>query len=101
MIIYNVTINVEDSVGESWLDYMKNEHIPDVMKTNCFVDYKFSKILTRHDGETGTTYAVQYRCDSMAKLEEYQEKFAPALQKDHTEKYRDKFVAFRTLLEEV
>jgi hypothetical protein len=30
----------------------------------------------------------------------YQEKHAPALQKDHYDRYKDKFVAFRTLLKE-
>ena len=101
MIIYNVTINVEDSIGEEWLDYMKNEHIPDVMKSNCFVDFKINKVLTRHEGETGTTYAIQYRSKSMADYENYQANHAPALQKDHTDKYGGKFVAFRTLLEEI
>jgi hypothetical protein len=38
---------------------------------------------------------------SWEKLDDYQKNFAPELQKAHTERYKDKFVAFRTLLEEV
>ncbi len=101
MIIYNVTINVEESVHENWLDYMKKEHIPDVMKTGCFVGYTFSKIMTRQADETGITYSVQYKCENMADYDTYIEKYAPALQKDHTQKFEGKFYAFRTLLEEV
>jgi len=34
-------------------------------------------------------------------IEQYQKEFATALQADHSARYKDKFVAFRTLLEEV
>ena len=37
----------------------------------------------------------------MKKLQEYMGQHAPALQKDHTDRYKDKCVAFRTLLEEI
>ena len=101
MIIYNVTINVEESIHEHWLNYMKDEHIPDVMKTGCFVAFTFSKIITRQDDETGVTYSIQYKCKNMADYDTYIEKFAPELRKDIGDRYEGKFYAFRTLLEEV
>ncbi len=101
MIIYNVTVNVEDSVHNDWLSYMRDEHIPDVMKTGCFVDFTFSRIITRQPGETGVTYAIQYKCSDMNEYNNYQENFAPDLQKDHTSKFEGKVYAFRTLLEVV
>ena len=45
------------------------------------------------------TYAIQYTCENIDKLNEYQEKYAPNLQEKHTNRYRGKFGAFRTLLE--
>ena len=45
------------------------------------------------------TYAIQYTCENIDKLNEYQEKHAPKLQEKHTNRYRGKFGAFRTLLE--
>ena len=51
------------------------------------------------DDTDGITYSFQYKCQSMDKLEEYYADHAPALQRDHAKKYKDKFVAFRTLLE--
>ena len=101
MITYNVTINIEESVNDAWVTYMKEEHIPDVMKTGCFETFTMNKIITRQPDEEGTTYAIQYRCKNMSDYENYQNNHAPALQKDHTEKFGGKFVAFRTLLEEV
>ncbi len=99
MIIYNVTVKIDNEVREDWLRWMKNVHIPDVMATGCFVDYRFTKILV--DDEDGTNYSIQYRCKNMEDLERYQDQFAPKLQQEHTDRYKDKFVAFRTLLEEV
>ena len=99
MIIYNVTVKIDNNVHNEWLNWMRTVHIPDVLKTGLFTENKMCKVLV--DDTDGVTYAIQYTCHGMAQLEEYQEKHAPALQAEHTEKYRDKFVAFRTLLEVV
>lgn len=99
MIIYNVTVNIENDVREEWLRWMKQKHIPDVMATGYFTEHRFCKVLV--DEEQGTTYSIQYSCESMEKLKAYQTNEAPRLQKEHTEKYGNKAVAFRTLLEMV
>ena len=101
MIIYNVTVNVEAEIHDDWINWMKTVHITDVMNTGCFIENKICKVLSTQEGETGHTYALQYTCKSMADLDEYQEKHAAELQKDHVERYKGKFVAFRTLLEVV
>jgi hypothetical protein len=97
MIIYNVTVNIENDVREEWLNWMKSKHIPDVISTGYFIDYKICKVLV--DEEQGTTYSIQYSCESHEKLQEYQKLHAPRLQKEVADKYANKFVAFRTLLE--
>ena len=98
MIIYNVTVNIEESVQQEWLAWMKKTHIPEVINTGIFVSAKMSKVLVEEQ-MGGITYSIQYSCESKAKLDEYQEKFAPQLQQEHTKKFQGKFVAFRTLLE--
>lgn len=99
MIIYNVTVNIENDVREEWLEWMKEKHIPDVMKTGHFLENKICKVLV--DEEQGTTYSIQYTCESMETLNNYQREHSPRLQKEHAEKFANKFVAFRTLLEVV
>jgi hypothetical protein len=99
MIIYNVTINIENDVHDDWFKWMKAHHIPAVMKTNCFLEYKMCKVLVQE--EQGTTYSIQYTAPDMATYERYKQEHAPALQKEVQERYPDKFVAFRTLLEVV
>jgi hypothetical protein len=97
MIIYNVTVNIEKDVEQDWLRWMKEKHIPDVMKTGFFLENKICKVLVEE--EQGITYAIQYTCMSMEDLQSYQQKHAPGLQREHAERYKGKFVAFRTLLE--
>ncbi len=99
MIIYNVTVNIENDVREEWLQWMKETHMPDVMKTGCFLESKICKVLV--DEEQGTTYSIQYTCESMNKMEEYKRDHSSGLQKEHAEKFANKFAAFRTLLEVV
>ncbi|GAB4131231.1 MAG: DUF4286 family protein [Bacteroidia bacterium] len=99
MIIYNVTVNIDDSVHDEWLEWMKTRHIPDVVATGCFTQGNIFKILV--DEQQGTSYSIQYTANSMDDVNRYFENHAAALRQEHTEKYKDKFVAFRTLLEKM
>ncbi len=99
MIVYNVTVNVDDDIHDEWLDWMKNIHIPEVMKAGGFIANRIAKVMVEE--EAGTTYSIQYTAKNMHDLEEYQKNHAPALQAEHTNRYKGKFVAFRTLLKVV
>ena len=96
-VIYNVTVSVDSHKSDEWLKWMKEIHIPDVMKTGVFLESKISRVLAEEEG--GITWAIQYLCPSMAEYERYQKEFAPALQADHTRLYGRFTAAFRTLLE--
>jgi hypothetical protein len=99
MIIYNVTVNINQEVHQDWLQWMKETHIPQVMSTGCFVDSRMMR-LSDPQPEEGVTYAIQYRAENMEKYSEYSENYAPALQEDHSKRYQNQFVAFRTILEQ-
>jgi hypothetical protein len=99
MIIYNVTVSVDYSAHDEWLNWMKQIHIPEVMETGKFIDCKMSKILA--DEEGGKSYSIQYLCKNMEVLESYQENEAPALQQKHSKLFGGKTHAFRTILEVV
>ena len=97
MIIYNVTCNVENQIAEEWMYWMKEVHIPEVMKCGIFTVCQINKVLISN--EEGETFAVQYSCPTMKDLHNYQVNYSPSLQKKHSERYGTKVVAFRTLLE--
>ena len=99
MILYNVTINIESSVHDEWLDWMKSIHIPEVLATGLFIENKIFKIIS--DDEDGYTYSIQYFLNSIEDYQKYQKEYAPKLQEEHSGKYKNKFVAFRTVMESV
>ena len=101
MIIYNITVSISPEIEEDWLDWMKNKHIPDVMATGVFLEQRICRIITDSVEEHGLNYAIQYTCESLEKLEKYQAEHAPRLQKEHADRYKDQYVAIRTLLEVV
>ena len=96
MYIYNVTITLDETIHYEWLKWMKDIHIPDVLQTGFFTDNKICRLIT---DEAEITYAIQYTFKKMDDLHAYQKEHAPRLQKEHSEKFKDKFAAFRTILE--
>ncbi|RIV25395.1 DUF4286 family protein [Fibrisoma montanum] len=99
MILYNVTVNIDAALEQDWLRWMKAEHIPAVMATGLPVSSKVLRLLTELDNG-GVTYTVQYFFNTLEDYEIYQNEFSPALQKEHHDRYRDRYVSFRTLLED-
>lgn len=98
MIIYNVTINIDEKIETEWLQWMRKVHIPEVMNTGKFISCRFSK-LTSHQEQGSLNYSAQYTCHSKEDLVDYQQNFAPMLQQKSLEKYADKMLAFRTELD--
>lgn len=99
-IIYNVTINVDHAAADDWLKWMKEVHIPEVMDTGLFLSHRMLRLIGDEESG-GITYAIQYTAKDRDAYERYKQEFAPALQASHTAAFKDRFVAFRTLLEEV
>ncbi|MBN4070169.1 DUF4286 family protein [Olleya sp. AH-315-F22] len=97
MIIYNVTINVNESIHDEWLIWIK-EHIPQVLATGKFTEAKLTKVLVEEE-MGGTTYSVQYRAKSREALDAYYKEDAEKLRQDGLTKFADKILAFRTELE--
>lgn len=97
MVIYNVTVSIDQAVANEWLSWMRSKHIPDVLQTGCFLECRLSRVNGEEEG--GETYSVMYLAPDQAHLDKYQAQFAPALQRDHTDRYLGKFAAFRTTLD--
>ena len=97
MIIYNVTINVSDEIHDQWINWMKEDHIPKVLSTDLFVSASLNRIISNKD--TGTTYAVAYKIESLSLLQKYETEFAPKLRNEYGLKFLDKAPAFRTIMQ--
>jgi hypothetical protein len=100
MIIYNVTVKVHASIAAQWLQWMVEEHAPEIIATHCFTDYNVVKLLEVDDSE-GPTYAIQYRADSMEDYQRYIDVYGNTLRQKSFDKWGNAFVAFRTLMQVV
>ncbi|WP_224484011.1 DUF4286 family protein [Robertkochia aurantiaca] len=98
MLIYNVTINIDEEVHHDWLQWMKETHIPDMIATGKFTNARMVKVLVEEE-MGGITYSVQYFTQDRATLERYYKEDSERLRADAQRRYADKFVAFRTELE--
>ena len=98
MVIYNVTINIDDSVHEEWLRWMREKHIPDMLATKKFMEAKMCKVMVEEE-MGGTTYSVQYTCPNRPTLQRYYQQNAATMRADGQKLFANKFVAFRTELE--
>lgn len=96
MYIYNVTANIEESIHQEWLVWIK-EHIPQVLATGKFEKATLTKVLVEED-MGGVTYSVQYRSYSREALDAYYKEDADKLRQEGLKRFADKMLTFRTEL---
>src|SRR5689334_22743605 len=100
MIVYNVTIKVDHSIAGAWLQWLKEEHIPDLISTGCFTHATVLRLI-EVDETDGITYAVQYHAKNKEDYNRYIEEHSNAMRKKGVDKWGDRFIAFRTVMEVV
>ncbi len=96
--VYNVTTQVAHPIKESWIQWMKEIHIPQVLETGCFTHFQFVQILEL-DETDGLTYTVQYYTPSKALYNKYVDQFAAALRNDALQKWGNQIASFRSLMQ--
>jgi Domain of unknown function (DUF4286) len=98
MIVYNLSMKVDLSIEKEWLQWQKTEHIPEVMASGQFTDHKLYKLLEQEDSDAAI-YVVQYFCVALDNYHHYVEHTAPLLRQKVFDKWGDKFIAFRTVMQ--
>ncbi len=100
MIVYNITIKIVAEIEKEWVQWQINEHIPEIMATELFSDFKFYRLL-EEDTNDGITYVVQYFSSTFENYTRYINSSASTLRQKSFEKWGDKFIAFRTVMQVV
>lgn len=98
MIIYNVTVKVEAEIAEPYLNWLKEDHIPKIMATGCFTEYRICRMLDLDEGD-GPTLVVQYHAPARESYETYLRDHAPRLREEAFERWGNRFLAYRSLME--
>lgn len=96
MYIYNVTINIDNSVHNEWLTWVES-HILKVLNTGRFTAAKFTEVLVEEE-MGGRTYSIQYTANTREDLDNYYKQEAEKLRRESFKKFSDKMVTFRTEL---
>lgn len=97
MYIYNVTTNIQEEVHDEWLNWMKNEHLTDMLKTGKFTKALMSRVMVNEE-MGGITYSVQYITKSKELLQKYYEEDAQEM-RGKSKVFEGKMVVFRTEME--
>jgi hypothetical protein len=98
MIIYSITISIDESHALEWHRWMLRVHIPEVMATGYFTAYDLRRIFEPEE-EGILRFNIEYTCPSIGKYREYQAKAAPALQAAHHARYEGHYEAERVLMQ--
>ncbi len=98
MIIYNVTVNIDESIHEEWFTWMRQKHINEVLSTGKFFKALFVQVLVEEE-MGGITYSVQYFAESKQQLDSYYNEDAPRLREEGLRLFGSKMLAFRTELQ--
>ena len=97
MYIYNVTVNVHEQIHAKWLEWMKNEHIPEMLATKKFSKALMTRVMVKEE-MGGITYSIQYTTDCKETLKKYYDEDAAELRKK-SKIFEGNVVSFRTELE--
>ena len=98
MIVYNITIHVSWTINNEWLRWMQEIHIPKILATGCFFEYRILKLLEINEDE-GPTYAVQFHTLTTGNYQRFIDQHEAYLRKQLHEKWKEHVVTFSTLME--
>ncbi|HEY0896620.1 MAG TPA: DUF4286 family protein [Sphingobacteriaceae bacterium] len=99
MILYNVTIIIDEAIEEEWARYIRNTYIPDIMATGSFVSNRLLRVLDSPN--EGSTYCIQFVAENLGKYQNYQNEFIHPIQAEHQKHFENRFVSFSTIMEYV
>jgi hypothetical protein len=94
MIAYEVTVDVDEALVERYLAFMQTRHIPQLLATGCFAHAEL-------DRAKQTRFRQRYLAATLADLERYLERHAPAIRADYDRHFPEGTRLSREIWEEV
>jgi hypothetical protein len=97
MFIYNITMQVEWSIHEAWLQWMLDIHIPEILGTGYFTKHQFVRLIEIDETE-GPTYALQLYTENKENYDRYMEICSATQMQEQTALWANSVVSFSTLM---
>jgi hypothetical protein len=100
MFIYNITMQVEWSIHEAWLQWMLDIHLPEILSTGCFTKHQFVRLIEINETE-GPTYALQLYLQNKEDYNRYMRIYSEVQMQEEIALWHDNVVSFATLMKVV
>jgi len=100
MIVYNTTMKIDKDIHDTWMQWMKDEHIPGTLASGLFTGYKLFRLLDQ-DETDGITYVLQYFLERYDDYKNYLNKFHHPLQQKAFSKWGNRYISFHTVMTDV
>lgn len=97
MILYNITVIIEEGIETDWLKWINESFIPDALSSNLLVSSRLLKVLDSPN--EGITYCLQFIADNIQNYDEFKNLHAAILLDAHTAEFKNKSVFFSSVME--
>jgi len=98
MILYNLTIKIDQTIKEDWLVWMQNTFIPLALEDGLFTAHKLCRLLDLEEKD-GITYALQLFCQNKKQLDAFRNGHEQHLQLTLVQQFPNKLIFFPTAME--
>ena len=97
MILYNITVIVEEGIESDWLNWINDTFVPQALSSNLLVSQRLLKVLDSPN--EGVTYCLQFIADKLEDYNRFRDNHAADLLNSHNLKFTNKAVFFSTVME--
>ena len=97
MILYNITVILDEEVEAEWLKFINHTFVPDALSSNLLISNRILRVIDSPN--EGVTYCLQFISDNLENYIQFKELYASNLLEAHTFKFENKAVSFSTIME--
>lgn len=97
MILYNITVIVEDGLSDEWLSWMNESFIPTAMSSGLFQSSRLLRVLgSPNEGET---FCLQFTCAELEAYNSFKDSYEKGLFEKLHGRFGNRLVSFNSLME--
>ena len=101
MILFSLTVNIDNDIEDDWLEWMRQTFIPSLWLTGFFHEKRFLKLLNEDLQGNGITYSLQLTLEGIGRMKEFEANHLQDFRNMLYGKYSGRLVDFFTILETV
>ena len=97
MLLYNLTTIIEDTAAAEWLTWTREQYVDAIMATGKFVSHRLLRVVDSPN--EGVTFCLQFVAENAREYDDYQRLYAENIERMADEKFKNRSVCYRSLME--